>query len=63
VIAEHNHGAARRVRFDQLEHRDRIGAVADQVAQKRMALGPEGSRVIEARGQRLQVAVDVGEER
>jgi hypothetical protein len=51
------------VRFDQLEHRDRVGAVADQVAQKRMALGPEGSRVIEARGQRLQVAVDVGEER
>jgi hypothetical protein len=51
------------VRFDQLEHRHRIGAVADKVAQKRMALGPEGSRVIEARGQRLQVAVDVGEER
>jgi hypothetical protein len=51
------------VRFDQLEHGDRVGAVADQVAQKRMALGPEGGRVIEARGQRLEVAVDVGEER
>ena len=63
VIAEHHDGAARRMRFDQLEHGDRIRAVADQVTQERVALRPQGRRVIEARGQRLEVAVDVGEKR
>jgi len=51
------------MRLDQLEDGNRIGAVADEVAQKCIALGAQGARVIEARGQRLEIAVDVGEER
>jgi hypothetical protein len=51
------------MRLDELEHGDRVGAVADQVTEKRVALRTERARVVEARGQRLDVAVDVGEER
>jgi hypothetical protein len=51
------------VRFDQLEHRDGVRAVADEVAEERVALSTQGARVIEARGERLEVAVDVGEKR
>jgi hypothetical protein len=51
------------MRLDQLEHRDRVGAVADQVTEERVALSAERARVVEARAQRLDVAMDVGEER
>jgi hypothetical protein len=63
VIAEDHDRAARSVRFDQLEDRDGVGAVADEVAEERVALSTQGARVIEARGERLEVAVDVGEKR
>jgi hypothetical protein len=63
VVAEHHDRAARGVRLDQLEDGHRVGAVADEVAQKCIALGAQGARVIEARGQRLEVAVNVGEKR
>jgi len=63
VVAEDHDGAARGVRFDQLEDRDRIGAVANEVAEERIAVSAQGARVVEARGQRLEVAVDVGEKR
>jgi hypothetical protein len=51
------------VRFDQFEHSDRVGAIADEVTEKCIALGAQGARVIETRGERLEVAMDVGEER
>jgi hypothetical protein len=63
VIAEDHDRAAGGVRFDQLEDRDGVRAVADEVAEERVALSTQGARVIEARGERLEVAVDVGEKR
>jgi hypothetical protein len=63
MVAEHDDRALARVLLDDLENPDRVGAVADQVAEKRIALRTEGLGVREARGQRLEVAVDVREER
>jgi hypothetical protein len=62
VVAHHDDGAARSVLLDQVEYRDRIGAIADQIAQERTLVSPQGVRVREARGDRFEIAVDVGEE-
>jgi hypothetical protein len=51
------------MRFDELEHGHRIGAIAHQIAQKRKALRAECLCVVEARIERLEVRVNVGEER
>ncbi len=48
--------------FDEVEHRDRIGSVADEVAEKGIAVRAQRVGVREARGDGLEVAVDVGEQ-
>jgi hypothetical protein len=50
------------VPLDQLEDRDRIGAVADEVAEERSPVSAQAVRVRETRGDRLEVAVDVSEQ-
>ncbi len=62
VVAEHDDRAVRRVALDQVEHRHRIGAVADEVAEKRVSVRAQRVRVREAGGDRLEVAVDIGEQ-
>ena len=63
VVAHHGDGAVRHVALDQLDDRDRVGAVPDEVAKERSAVSAEAFRVRETRGDRLDVAVDVGEQR
>ena len=48
--------------FDQLEHRDGVGTIADEITQERMPFSSQSFRVVEARGDRFEVAVDVGEQ-
>jgi hypothetical protein len=62
VIAHHDDGAVRQVPLDQLEDRDGVGAVPDEVAQERAPVSSQAVRVRETRGDRLEVAVDVGEQ-
>ena len=62
MIAEDDDCAVRRVPFDQVEHRYRIRAVADEVAEKRVAVRPQGLRMREAGGDRFEIAVDIGEQ-
>ena len=45
-----------------VEHWSRIGAVADEIAEKDNAGGPRAVRVLEAGGERFEVGVDVREE-
>ena len=63
VVAQHGDGALRHVALDQLDDGDRVGAVPDEVAKERSAVSAEAFRVRETRGDRLDVAVDVGEQR
>ena len=62
VVAEHHHCAIGRVAFDQVEHGHGIRPIADQVAQKGVAIRPQRSRVGKAGGNCLQVAVNVSEQ-
>jgi hypothetical protein len=62
VVAHDGDGAVGHVPLDQLEDRDRIGAVADEVAEERPAVSAQAVRVRETRGDRLEVAVDVSEQ-
>ena len=48
--------------LDQLDDGDRVGAVPDEVAKERAAVSAQAFRVRETRGDRLDVAVDVGEQ-
>jgi len=62
VVAHHGDRAAGHVALDQLQHCDGVGAVSDEVAQERSPVSAQAFRVRETRGDRLQVAVDVGEQ-
>ena len=62
MVAHHDDGAFRSVLLDQVEHCDGIGAVADEVAQERTPVSSQGVRVLEACGDRFEIAVEVGEE-
>ena len=62
VVAQHGDGALRHVALDQLDDGDRVGAVPDEVAKERAAVSAQAFRVRETRGDRLDVAVDVGEQ-
>jgi hypothetical protein len=62
VIAEHDDGALRSVLLDEIEHCDRIRAIADEVAEECIAVRPQGLRMREAGGDRFEIAVDVGEQ-
>jgi hypothetical protein len=48
--------------LDQLEHGDRICAVAHEVAEESATLRSQGFRVLETRGDRFEIAVDIGEQ-
>src|SRR5947209_14710826 len=63
VIAEQRDGAARGVLLHRVEDKSRIGAVADIVAKKDVALDRMALGMGETCFQRLAVAVDVGEDR
>ena len=62
VIAEHHDRAVRRIPLDQLEHGDRIGAVAHMVAEERITACAQRVGVSEAGRDRFEVAVDIGEQ-
>src|SRR2546426_2225941 len=62
VVAEHHDRALRRVLLDQVQHGDRVGPIADQIAEERVALGSKRLGVLEASAERFQVAVNVGEQ-
>ena len=63
MVAEHHHGAVRSVLLDQVEHRHRVGAVADMVTDKCVSIRAQCVRVLETGGDGLEVAVDIGEQR
>jgi len=63
VVAHHGDGALRHVALDQLDDGDRVGAVPDEIAKEREALGSVLARVAQARLERRQIGVNVGEER
>jgi hypothetical protein len=46
-----------------VDHCCRVRTVPDQVAQERIAIGTSAGGVFQTRSQRLEVAVDVGEQR
>jgi len=62
VVAEYNDGAVRSVSLDELEHPYRVGPVAHEVAEKHVPVRPQRVRMRKARGDRLEIAVDIGEE-
>jgi hypothetical protein len=47
--------------LDQLEHRHRVGAVADVITEKRVPARAQCVRMLEAGRDGLEVAVDIGE--
>src|SRR4051812_47793400 len=61
MVAQHHDRPALGMLLYEIEHGDGVRAVADEVAQECEALGAERSGVRKARGERLQVAVNVGE--
>jgi len=64
VMVSQNHDRALgSVPLDQVEHGDRIGAIAHQITEERVALRAQGLRVSETGRECLEIAVDVGEER
>jgi hypothetical protein len=62
VVAEHDYRAVGCVPFDKIQHRNRIGAVADQITKKRKPVRAQCLRVTEARREGLQVAMNIGEQ-
>jgi len=48
---------------DDVDHCCRVRTIPDQVAKERIALGTSAGGVFQTRSQRLEVAVDVGEQR
>jgi hypothetical protein len=60
MIALHRNGAARHVLHDRLHHPGRVGAVADEVAGKRVLVGALLLGVRQAGAERLPVGVQVG---
>jgi hypothetical protein len=62
VVAAHHDGAALGVLGDLLEHGPRIGAVPYEVAEERVPIHAPPPGVSQARIERLEVGVDVGEE-
>ena len=62
VIAEHDDRPVSGVLLDQFEHCNGIGTVAHQIAKECVTIRSQAASVREAGGDRLQVAVDVGEE-
>ena len=62
VIAKDDDGTIRRIALDQLEHGDRIGTVADVIAEERIAGRAQRVSMSEAGRDRLEVAVDIGEQ-
>ena len=59
VVALDNHRPAGRMRADDVQHRAGIGAISDQVAEKRESSSPLPARMAQACLQGLQVAVQV----
>ena len=62
MVAEQGDGAMRDFLDREVEHGDRIGAIADQVAEQHDALRPARSRIVQAGAERLEVAMDVGKD-
>jgi hypothetical protein len=62
VIAKHDYGTIVGVRFDQVEHANRIGAITDKIAEKRKAVRSQRRGVGKTGGDRLQIAMDIGEQ-
>jgi hypothetical protein len=62
VVAENDDGAVRGILLDELEDRYRVRSIPDEVTEKGVAIHAQRVGVCEARGDRLEVAVDVGEE-
>ena len=62
VVAKHDDGAARRVALDQLQYGNGIRAVADVIAEERVTGRAERVRVREARVDRLDVGMNIGEQ-
>lgn len=62
MVAEEGHRAAAGVFHHRFERRDRVGPVADVIAEKNVAIDPATAGMVEAGLERLAVAVDVGEQ-
>jgi hypothetical protein len=62
VVAQYDDRTLCGVLLDQVEDRNGVGAVADEVAQKSIAVRSQRIRVRKARGDRFEVAVDVCEQ-
>ncbi len=62
VVAADHHGPARGVLHHEVEHRVGVGAVPHQVPHEGVAVGALRTGVLEARRERFQVRMDVGEE-
>ena len=63
VVALDDDRPSRRALRDELDHRPRLRAVADEIAEKRHPLRAALLRVLQAGAHRLEVGVEVGEER
>ena len=63
MVALDHDRAAPGLFLDALQHRFRVGAVADQIAEEGVSVGPLLPSVGHHRHQGFEVRVDVGEER
>jgi len=62
VVAAQDDGAFRGERRHHVDHRIRLGAIADMISEQREARGARGAGVRKARLQRQQVRVHVGQQ-
>jgi hypothetical protein len=62
MVAEHDNGTVRGILLDQFEHRHWIGAITDEVAEKRISIRSQRIRMREARGDGLEIAMNIGEQ-
>ena len=63
VVAAHHPGARRRERHHLFQHRDRLGAVADQVAEEGELRRAARPRMRQARRERARIGMQVGQQR
>ena len=62
VVSLHHDRAARGLLCDEIDHRLRVCVVADEIADEGERVEPARTRVLEARGQRLEIGMHVREE-
>ena len=63
MVAEECDGTTLHIGHHGFNDEDRIGAVSHIIAQKHMTVDPVVAGMVEAGGERLPVAVNIGEER